>query len=128
MNIRTDGGGPLNLNFPKAIILLAVLAAASLSFAFAFVWDAGKWLSTAGLLFDVAAIVQLEISGLFDRIARKYEDMDKYPGGPPSHFARRFLENTNLSKRVNYFLFFDLRTGFYLLIFGCSLQLAGVWA
>ena len=101
-----------------------VLAAAFLSYVLAFVWDAGKWLSTAGLLFDVAAIVQLEISGLFDRIARKYADMDKYPGGPPGHFVRRFLEGG----KVNHFLFFDLRTGFYLLILGCSLQLAGVWA
>src|SRR5262245_37678896 len=48
-------------------------------FRVAFVLDRAKWLSSGGLMFDLAGIVQLEISGLFEHILTKYGDEQKYP-------------------------------------------------
>jgi hypothetical protein len=64
----------MDLNRPKAILLLALLAGACACLALACVFDRGKWLSSAGLMFDLAGIVQLEISGLFERVLERVHD------------------------------------------------------
>jgi hypothetical protein len=120
----------MNLNRPKAILLLALLLGACVCLSLALVWDRGKWLTSAGLMFDLAGIVQLEISGLFGRIIDEYGDEQKYPYGPPSHITRKIIDNPDRPTRshLRNALFFDLRTGFRLIVLGCALQLAGVWA
>jgi hypothetical protein len=89
-----------------------------------------KWLSTSGLLFDIAGIVQLEISGLFDKIFEEYNDVYKYPGGPPSNITRPIIDDPDRPFRTGLrnWLFFEHRSGFYLIALGCGLQLTGVWA
>lgn len=122
----------MNLNRPKAILLLALLIGACVSLALALVWDRGHWLSSAGLLFDLAGIVQLEISGLFERWLVKYSHEQKYPYGPPSHITRRIIADsdpdTPIRSYLSNLLFYELKTGFRLIVIGCALQLAGVWA
>jgi hypothetical protein len=54
--------------------------------------SAGKWLNTAGLLLDVSGLVQLKISGLFEKILSHYGDEEKYPYGPPSFVTREIME------------------------------------
>jgi hypothetical protein len=39
----------------------------------------GKWLSSAGLMFDIVGIAQLDIVGFFDHILERYSDEKKYP-------------------------------------------------
>ncbi|SRR5258708_3811635 len=90
----------------------------------------GKWINSAGLLFDVGGVVQLHISGLFDQIIEQYGDEEKYPYGPPSHITRRIIDNPDEPVRMwlRTFLFFDGNTGFYLLLAGFAFQLVGTWA
>jgi hypothetical protein len=119
----------MNLDRAKAILLLALLVGACICIAFSFFGGRGKWLSSAGLMFDLAGIVQLEISGLFDRILNKYGDEQKYRYGPPSHITRRIIDNPDKPIRsyLHNLLFFELKTGFRLIVLGCVFQLAGVW-
>jgi hypothetical protein len=69
----------MTLNRAKAILLIALLIGACLCLALAFLWDRSKWLTSAGLMFDLAGLVQLEISGLFERIFDRYGDEEKFP-------------------------------------------------
>jgi hypothetical protein len=120
----------MNLDRAKAILLLALLFGACMCIAFSLLWEHSKWLSSAGLMFDLAGIVQLEISGLFERIINKYGDEEKYPGGPPSHITRRIIDDPDKPIRsyLHNLLFFELKTGFRLIVIGCVFQLAGVWS
>jgi hypothetical protein len=74
----------------------------------------GKWVNSAGLLFDVSGVVQLHISGLFDDILGRYGDEEKYPFGPPSHITRRIIDNPDRPIRmwIRTHLFFEANTGF----------------
>jgi hypothetical protein len=78
---------------------------------------------------DIAGIIQLELSGAFDSIINKYGDSEKYPHGPPSPITRQIIDNpdTPVLNRVQGQLFFQHRTGIWLLIAGFVLQLCGVW-
>jgi hypothetical protein len=120
----------MNLNRSKALLLLALIIGACTCLSLALIWDRSKWLTSAGLMFDLAGIVQLEISGLFGRIIDEYDDEKKYPYGPPSHITRKIIDNPDRPVRTHLrnTLFFELRTGFRLIVLGCALQLAGVWA
>jgi hypothetical protein len=111
------------------IALLVLLAGALYSTAMAATGNADKWLTTAGLLLDIAGIVQLELSGLFDKIIEQYEAKDDYPGGPPSNTTRQLIDDPErpISTGLRNILFFKRRTGFYLIVFGFVFQLAGAW-
>jgi hypothetical protein len=70
------------------------------------------------------------MGGLFERVLQKYADEEKYPFGPPSHITRRLIGEAD-SRVLSFFrnvLFYDLKTGFRLIVLGCALQLVGVWA
>jgi hypothetical protein len=90
---------------------------------------AGKWLESAGLLFDIAGIVQLDLAGLFDRIMEQFGDAIKYPFGPPSNITRQIIDDPDRPVRTwlrNTF-FFESRTGLRLLVLGFAFQMAGNW-
>jgi hypothetical protein len=88
-----------------------------------------KWCGSAGLIFDIAGIVQLEISGLFDKWFDKYGDIEKYPSGPPSHITRQIIDDPDKPVRmwVRNKLYFDHRAGFWLLVVGFIFQFAAIW-
>jgi hypothetical protein len=44
-------------------------------------WSAGKWVTTAGLLMDIAGLVQLEISVFYKMNLDAFSDEEKYPYG-----------------------------------------------
>jgi hypothetical protein len=115
---------------PLESILLAVLCAAGVAcFVLAFTGTTSKWLTSAGLFMDIGGIVQLKISGLFERVLDTYRDEKSYPYGPPSHITRVIVSNpdTPLRSAVRDLVLFDSRAGFYLIVAGFALQLAGVW-
>lgn len=111
------------------IAFVCLLAAAVFSLVMAYFGNTGKWLTSAGLLFDIAGIVQLEISGLFDEILEEYGDDEKYPYGPPSHITRQIIDNPDTPIRtwLRNTAFFDRRTGFKLIVVGFAFQFAGAW-
>jgi hypothetical protein len=88
-----------------------------------------KLVGSSGLFFDIAGILQLEISGAFESIMDKYGNVDEYPGGPPSRIARQIIDDPDAPIRtaLRNTMFFEHRTGIRLLIVGFALQLGGVW-
>jgi hypothetical protein len=106
---------------------LLVVGAVCLVLGIAFA--SSKWLTSAGLILDVAGIVQLEVSGLFDRVVEHYSDDQKYPYGPPSFITRKIIHNpdTPIRSALRGALLFDHKIGFYLIVIGFFLQLSGVW-
>jgi hypothetical protein len=89
----------------------------------------GRWASTAGLVTALAGVVQLEISGLFTKVIDHYSDEMKYPYGPPSYITRQIIDNpdTPIRTKVRNVLFFNMRTGFWLIVCGTILQIIGTW-
>ena len=110
------------------LTLLLVASVAALLMALLSV-DHARWLSTASILIGLAGIVQLEISGLFERWMDRYGDAEKYPYGPPSHITRQIIDNpdTPIRNALRQHAWFEKRTGFLLIVFGGLLQLAAIW-
>lgn len=110
-------------------ILLAVVVCLVIGFGFTVPENRGKWINSAGLLFDVAGVVQLHVSGLFDEILNLYGE-EKFPFGPPSHITRKIIDDPDspIMMWIRTNLFFEGRTGFYFLLLGFVGQLVGSWA
>jgi len=89
----------------------------------------GKWLATAGLLFTLSGIFQLEVSGLFTKLIEHYGNEKEYPYGPPSHITREIIDNPDTPARtaVRNVFYFNMRTGFWLIAFGTVVQAIAVW-
>jgi len=88
-----------------------------------------KLLGSSGLFLDIAGIIQLEVSGAFDKLMERYGDVEQYPYGPPSHITRQIIDNPDKPIRTSTrnLLFFEHRTGIGLLISGFVLQLSAIW-
>jgi len=89
----------------------------------------GKWFASMGLLATAAGVVQLEVSGLFEKIMEVYGDDDKYPYGPPSYITRQIIDNPDrpFSTWTRNTLFFRVSTGFWLIVLGTLIQVVTVW-
>lgn len=89
----------------------------------------GKWFASAGLLLTIAGLLQLEVSGLFQKIIDAYSDTKKFPYGPPSHITREIIDNPDTPVRtwLRNALFFNLRTGFWMIVAGTMVQVVAVW-
>lgn len=116
------------------VCLIAVAFGLLLSIPFA--WQSGsnhftvaKLMGSSGLVFDIAGIIQLEVSGVFDKWLEHYGDIEKYPYGPPSHITRQIIDNPDTPFRTGArnVLFFEHSTGIKLLLAGFVLQLSAVW-
>src|SRR3984893_8233954 len=121
----------LRFEYRVLLIILLILAVACLvvGWFFAGVGFRGKWANSAGLMFDVSGVIQLHISGLFDKIIDKYGDAEKYPFGPPSHITRKIIDDPDrpIWMWIRTFLFLESTTGFYLLLVWLAFQLMGTW-
>jgi len=88
-----------------------------------------KLLATSGLLSTVTGVVQLEISGLFERILNEYGNDEKYPYGPPSYITREIIDNPDhpINTKLRNAAFFNTATGFWLIVVGTIIQVVAVW-
>jgi len=89
-----------------------------------------RWVNSAGLLFTVSGVFQLEVSGLFSKLIDYYGNTEKFPFGPPSHITRQVSDEPDrpIATQLRNALFFRVRTGFWLIVAGTLLQLAAVWS
>jgi hypothetical protein len=113
----------------EKVALVTLLAGALICLTLAPMGNPSRWVTSAGLMLDMAGIVQLEVAGLFDKIAAEYFDEARYPYGPPSRVTREIIDNPDAPVRtvVRNAVFFNARTGFWLLVCGFALQLIGAW-
>src|SRR5450830_384301 len=90
---------------------------------------AGKLISSAGLVAALAGLIQLEVSGFFSSLIEKFENEEEYPYGPPSYVTREIIGNPDhpIRTRILGLAFFEVRTGFWLIVVGTLLQLLGTW-
>ena len=88
-----------------------------------------KWVGTSGLLATVTGVVQLEVSGLFEKILTQYGDAENYPYGPPSYITREIIDNPDrpFATWLRNTCYFNARTGFWLIVFGTMTQVLAVW-
>lgn len=121
----------IRFEYRAVLILLLILAGACfvVGWFFAAPEVRGKWINSAGLMFDVGGVIQLHISGLFDEIVNKYGDAEKYPYGPPSHITRKIIDDPDrpIKMWIRTHLFLESTGGFYLLLVGFAFQLMGTW-
>ena len=112
------------------LLMLTVVSAIAGAFCVLRSLPAGaKWLSTSGLLATVTGVVQLEVSGLFDKILTQYGSADRYPYGPPSYLTREIIDNPDrpfVTCLRNAF-YVNARTGFWLIVLGTITQVFAVW-
>lgn len=89
----------------------------------------GKFVSFSGLVFTISGLFQLEFSGLFHKVVDEYSDDKKYPYGPPSFITRRTIDNPDTPIRtwLKINVLFNLKAGFYIIVFGTVLQTVGLW-
>lgn len=92
-----------------SIIFLAV------SIGFMFIGRSwGRPMLTAGGLLQLAGLIQLDVSGLFELLMQLYSDEEEFPGGPPSRVTREVIWNPDRPRRsdIRAALYFNSRTGF----------------
>ncbi len=90
---------------------------------------AAKWLASCGLLATVAGVVQLDVSGLFERVLAIVSDRASHPHGPPSSITRQLIDNPDsmVLQPLSNWLFAEPRTGFWLIVGGTLVQVLAVW-
>lgn len=114
------------------VILLAATLAALVATSYSLGVDgarAGKWLASTGLLATAAGVFQLEVSGLFRKIMDFYADEEIFPYGPPSRITRQLCDDADhpVRSRFRDALFFNVATGFWLIVTGTLVQVVAVW-
>jgi hypothetical protein len=114
-----------------AILLSAMLATFVATFYFLGIGaaTAGKWFASTGLLATAAGVFQLEVSGLFQKIMDFYADEERLPYGPPSHITRQLCDDADhpVRSRIRDALFFNVSTGFWLIVAGTLIQVVAIW-
>jgi hypothetical protein len=111
------------------VSMLLIGAFASLLLALVDTGHRAKWLTSAGLIFDIAGISQLDIVSFMEKLHDRFGDTERFPYGPPSYITRRIIDNpgTPIRNWIAAKAFYEPRTGFHMLVIGFLLQLAGTW-
>ncbi len=106
-------------------LLVLTLTSAFASLVLALKFDHIRWIATAGLLCEIAGILQLKTSDYFAGILDRYLERDT----ASTRFARWGSDDPGqpIQTRLLNQLFFDGQTGFALIIFGSVLQLVATW-
>jgi hypothetical protein len=88
-----------------------------------------RCVTSAGLLFDIAGILQLEVAGVFQAVLQFLEGSEAADGTMPSRYVREVIDSPDRPIRtwLRNTLYFEPRTGLGLIILGCLGQLVGTW-
>lgn len=114
-----------------AILLVLTFNAAAIGTALLVLGKPGasKWIATSGLFSTITGVIQLEIGGLFEKLTQHYGNDEQFPYGPPSHVTREIIDNPDrpILTWVRNVSFYNLKTGFWLIIGGTLVQVFAVW-
>lgn len=98
-------------------ILLAIIFIASIATFYLWIWgtqagrifEAQRWAITVSGLSVIAAFYQYATTSWIAKVIAEYDDVSKYPSGPPSYITRMIIDNpdTPIRTAIRNFLFFD---------------------
>jgi hypothetical protein len=114
----------------KRVLIVMLSAIAGCLVLAPFVGRPDRLLNTAGQLFTLSALVQLQISGFFEAVVREFSDDEKHPYGLPSRYARELVttDDPPLRWRIQEWLFLDSSTSaIWFVAAGAVLQIIAVW-
>ena len=90
---------------------------------------AGKVFSTCSAIAGIAAALQLDVSGFFERVLDLYADEEKYPFGPPSYITRELSSHgeSPLWNFICHYVLYEPKTGFWLALLSLLLSIPAIW-
>lgn len=114
------------------VLLLALMAsvAASIYASISGCWPTGKLLSTASAFAALAGIVQLTVSGLWEKTIAYYEDRPaEFPYGAPSNVMREIIWNpdTPIRSSIRSYIVFNTSTALWLAVISAIFGGLGAW-
>ena len=86
-------------------------------------------MGTVSAVAALAGIVQLYVSGFWERVLTPYSDVEQFPYGPPSHIVRQVISNpdTPIRTTVRDAVVFNTSTAAWLGVFSIVLGGLSVW-
>lgn len=125
----------MNLNLAiyrqRLVLLYGLLCAVGVSCALATMLEPGIWLTRAGLLADIAGLLQLEVSGVLDLIHKAALEREDRGENIPSSFVREIIdvpvEDRTFKDTIDCWLQRSPKAGILMIGVGCLLQLVATF-
>ncbi len=113
----------------ERLALIVILAGAVASLLLCERLELSRCMNSAGILFDLAGIVQLRITGLFSTLVRDYFDKMTMTGAPPPRNGDKppLVMARDASNWLRRQIFVRPRTGYIFVLAGFLLQWVAVW-
>lgn len=113
--------GLIAINF---IILVIVLFKA-----FSEVPETGKWIQTLGLTLGLTGVFQTTTSEFFTKILDYIQKLDDEDQPLPSHLIREVIDDPDrpIKTKIRNALFFNPKTGFWIVCISFVVEIVGVW-
>ena len=111
----------------ERLALLAIIVSALACLALTGRYPPEKTLSSAGVMFDMAGVVQLHLAGLFSTVVRDYFDKVTLAGGAAANGGLSPMRAWDARYWLHRQLFVCPRTGYIFILGGFALQWIAVW-
>ncbi|NJM35238.1 MAG: hypothetical protein HC850_11585 [Rhodomicrobium sp.] len=112
----------------ERLALLAIIVGSLVCLGLTGRYPPDKTFNSAGVMFDMAGVVQLHLAGLFSTLVRDYFDkMTLIGGGAPINGRMRAIRARDAQFWLRRQLFVNPRTGYILILGGFALQWVAVW-
>ncbi len=88
-----------------------------------------KLIQTLGLLVGLTGVVQIAISDFFNAIIHQLNELDDCNKGLPSVLIRQVIDNPDrpIKTKIRNLLFFNPKTGFWIVCISFLVEIVGVW-
>lgn len=92
-------------------------------------FEPARWAGTVAGLAVCAAFFQVATTKWFAIVLEFYSDADRFPSGPPSHIARKIIENpdTPIRSAFRNYVFFDPSLGAVLGLWAGIFTILSYW-
>lgn len=112
----------------EKIFLLLSIASAMLTLCLAPFSYTSKMISSSSVLFGIAGLLQLELTGFFDKVFRDLSDAAD-AGVYPSHIYRNIITNPGQPLRtfIKDLIYYNRKCGYSFLLIGSVIQIISIW-